>query len=84
MSEVKVKIQKSDGTVELESLYGYCSKLSKRNNAILYRLESFLGKKLLEEPELADIRDIVLTVSADISKLSSHLHLELGDVDEGL
>lgn len=83
MTNVKVEIQKLDGTFEYESLYSYCSRLSKRNNAILYLLESYLNKKLLDEPELTEIRDVILTVSADISKLNNHLHIECGDISEG-
>jgi hypothetical protein len=84
MIEVKVKIKTTDGHEQLESLYSYCSRLSKKNNSILYLLESYLNKKLLEEPQLAEIRDILLTVSADITKLSSLLHVECGETDEGL
>lgn len=65
-----------------ESLYSYCSKLSKRNNSVLYLLEKYLNKKLLDDSQLAEIRDIVLTVSADISKL--HSNLIVGEEDERL
>ncbi|MEH7116035.1 hypothetical protein V7128_01250 [Neobacillus vireti] len=84
MIEVKVKIKSTDGKEELESLYSYCSRLSKKNNSVLYLLESYLNKKLLEEPQLAEIRDILLTVSADITKITSHLHVECGEKDEEL
>lgn len=83
MMEIKVKIQSPNG-VELESLYSYCSRLSKRNNSVLYLLESHLQKKLLDDPELAAIRDVLLTVSADISKLYNHLHVECGEDYEKL
>lgn len=79
---ISVIIKKPDGISELESVYSYCSRLSKRNNAVLYLLESYLNKKLLDEPELAEIRDIILTVSADISKLHNHLYVDSGDVSE--
>lgn len=82
MMEIKVKIQ--NGTDELESLYSYCSRLSKRNNSVLYLLETYLQKKLLDDPELAEIRDVLLTVSADISKLYNHVHIECGDDYEKL
>ncbi|PKR82852.1 hypothetical protein [Heyndrickxia camelliae] len=84
MTEYKVRIVKQDGSLEFESLYSYCSRLSKKNNSVLYRLESYLHKKLLDEPELAEIRDILLTVSADITKLHSYLHVEVGDDSEKL
>lgn len=83
MSNVKIKIQHLDGTEEIESLYAYCTKLSKRNNSVLYLLESYLNKKLLDDPKLTKIRDIILTVSADISKLHNQLYIEDGDSDEG-
>lgn len=83
MMELKVKNIHMDGSEEIESLYSYCSKLSKRNNSVLYLLESYLHKKMLEEPELAEIRDILLTVSADISKIHSHLLIERGEDNEG-
>lgn len=84
MIEVKVKILKPDGGYDLETIYSYCSRLSKKNNSVLYKLESYLQKKLLDEPELAEIRDILLTVSADISKLNNNLHIECGDENERL
>lgn len=84
MKEVKVKLTNYDGSIEFESLYSYCSRLSKKNNSVLYLLESYLNKKLLTEPELVEIRDVLLTVSADISKLNSHLVIECGDDCEGL
>lgn len=80
MSEVKLVILNEDETAE--SLYSYCSRLSKKNNSILYKLEKYLNKKLLEDEALAEIRDIVLTVSADISKLNSVIHIS-GDKFEG-
>lgn len=82
MSNLKVKMIKLDGTESCESLYSYCSRLSKKNNSILYKLETYLSKKLLDEPELAEIRDIILTVSADVTKLQSIVIC--GDEDEGL
>jgi hypothetical protein len=81
---VKVKVNSLDGHDEIESLYSYCSRLSKKNNSILYLLESYLNKKLLEEPKLAEIRDVVLTVSADISKLNSLISIECGEDYEEL
>lgn len=84
MSEIKVKIVHQSGNEEIESLYSYCSRLSRKNNSVLYLLEKYLDKKLLDEPELAEIRDVLLTVSADISKLHSHLIILCGDDDERL
>lgn len=80
MIDAKIKTSKND---ELESLYSYCSRLSKKNNSVLYMLEFYLNKKLLEDEKLAEIRDILLTVSAEITKIPTCLIIE-GDNDEGL
>ena len=80
MIEVKVK----NNHDELEGLYSYCSRLSKKNNSVLYLLESYLNKKLLEDSQLAEIRNILLTVSADITKLSINLHIDCGEDNERL
>lgn len=77
---IEIKIQQGEN---VESLYSYCSRLSKRNNSVLYLLETYLNKKLLDDEKLAEIRDVLLTVSADITKISSHLVVE-GDEDERL
>lgn len=84
MSDIKVKSSYINNEFEDESIYSYCSKLSKRNNAILYLLESYLNKKLLSDNGLAEIRNVVLTVSADIARLPSLLYVEDGDENEGL
>lgn len=46
-----------------ETLDEYCLKLGKKNNALLYEIEKYLGKKMLSEPELSSIRKIVLDTS---------------------
>ena len=56
-----------------EPLDTYCKKLSKKNNAILYKLESYIGKPLLSDEQLAEIRDIILTVSADIGRINQFI-----------
>ncbi len=66
MIEVYVKVSES----EKESLEVYCKRLGRKNNSLLYKLENYLNKKLLSEDELVEIRDTILTVSADIAKLS--------------
>ena len=82
MSNIQVKVPHSNN--ELESINSYCSKLSKKNNSVLYLLESYLNKKLLEDNELTIIRDAILTVSADIAKLPNLLIVEDGENNEGL
>lgn len=82
MTEIKVKIKSLDGHTEIESIYSYCSRLSRKNNSVLYLLESYLSKKLLEEPELAEIRDLILTVSADITKIHNLIFVECGEDNE--
>lgn len=63
-----------------ESLQSYCNRLAKKNNSVLYMLEAYLNKKMLEDEKLAEIRDVILTVSAEISKLPSRI--ECGDKNE--
>lgn len=70
MNEIMVKVT-SNGIETYESLDTYCKRISKKNNSILYKLEHYLNKKMLEDDELMGIRDIILTVSADVSKISS-------------
>lgn len=83
MSNIKVKIQNGENGYT-ENLSSYCLKLSKKNNSTLYLIESYLNKKLLDDPELVEIRDAILTVSADISKLHLNLYIENGDDNEKL
>lgn len=72
-SKLIVKINKDD-EVSYEPLQSYCLRLSKRNNSILYQLETYLNVKLLNgNPELAEIRETILNVSGEISKLAEHL-----------
>ena len=56
-----------------EPLDSYCKKLSKKNNAILYKLENYIGKPLLSDDQLTEIRDIILTVSADIGRINQFI-----------
>jgi hypothetical protein len=73
---------KSKVSNEVEPLSSFCKKLSKRNNSILYKLEEYLDKKLLTDEQLVEIRDTILTVSADINKIPSQM--VCGDENEGL
>jgi hypothetical protein len=73
---------KSKVSNEVESLSSFCKRLSKRNNSILYKLEEYLDKKLLTDEQLVEIRDTILTVSADINKIPSQI--VCGDENEGL
>lgn len=79
MSEITIQSRFFDE----ESLELYCRRLSKKNNVVLYKLEDYLGKKLLDNEELAEIRDIILTVSAEIKEIPNNIKVS-GDKDEGL
>ncbi|MCY9156223.1 hypothetical protein [Bacillus haynesii] len=63
------------------SLQEHCIRLSKKNNSVLYKVEKYLNKKLLSDTELAEIREIILDVSAEIVRLGQFLS---GDLDERL
>ncbi|MGG0808192.1 hypothetical protein ABE144_11250 [Brevibacillus laterosporus] len=60
---------------QLENFHVYCERLSRKNNSNLYRLEKFTGLKLLQEEELKEIRDVILSVSGEISRLPSKISL---------
>lgn len=66
------------------SLDSYCLLLSKKNNSILYKLEDYLGSKLLDDERLETIRDLLLTVSADIKRLPKEVKCEKSDCCERL
>ncbi|MCM3110033.1 hypothetical protein [Lederbergia lenta] len=76
-----IYVKNYDGQVE--SLSSYCLRLSKKNNSIMYKLEKYLDMKLLDDDSLVEIRDTLLTVSADISKLKDIIVIS-GDSHEGL
>lgn len=46
-----------------------CFKLSKRNNSVLYKIETYFNVRMSEDEELSDIRNDILTVSAEINRL---------------
>ncbi|CAM5190996.1 hypothetical protein FTE28_05745 [Bacillus licheniformis] len=63
------------------SLQEHCIRLSKKNNSVLYKVEQYLNKKMLSDTELAEIREIILDVSAEIVRLGQSLS---GDSNERL
>lgn len=73
-------------SIRCEKLNSYCTRLSKRNNSILYLLEKYLNKKLLDESDLVSIRDTILTVSAEISRIPEYITLGIkpGETNERL
>lgn len=82
MNELYVKITNVNGENGCETLESYCKRLSKKNNSILYKLEKYLQKSMLSEPELLEIRDVILTVSGDISRIP--INIINGDPHEKL
>jgi hypothetical protein len=82
MNELYVKITNVNGENGCETLESYCKRLSKKNNSVLYKLENYLQKTMLSEPELTEIRDIILTVSGDISRIP--INIICGDPHEEL
>ncbi|MBG9776196.1 hypothetical protein ABD71_25095 [Brevibacillus laterosporus] len=61
-----------------EDFQVYCERLSRKNNSTLYRLEKYTGLKLLQKEELKEIRDVILSVSGEISRLPSKISLGCG------
>ena len=68
-----IKIVDSKGFPLTEDLNAYCRKLSKKNNSVLYKLEDYLGGQLASDNRLMEIRDIILTVSAELSRIPSNI-----------
>jgi len=68
-----IKIVDNKGSHLTEDLNAYCRKLSKKNNSILYKLEDYLGVQLASDSSLMEIRDIILTVSAELSRIPSNI-----------
>lgn len=83
MSTIKIKLVNNDGQIKIEDLDVFCKKLCNRNNSVLFKLEKYLDKKLLSDPELTEIRDTILTVSGELNRLNDCL-LTDGDSIEGL
>lgn len=82
MNDLCVEVQHLEGK-SYEPLDVYCNKLSKRNNAILYKIENCLDIKLLNgNPELEELREYILNISSEISRL--HKRIVIGDANEGL
>ncbi|MGG2091245.1 hypothetical protein AB1283_00580 [Bacillus sp. S13(2024)] len=69
MSQLIVKTVDNFGNETFESIESYCVRVGKKNNSVLYKLENYLGKKLLSDEALIEIRDIILTVSAEVTNI---------------
>ncbi|MEX0595712.1 MAG: hypothetical protein WD512_04360 [Candidatus Paceibacterota bacterium] len=52
-----------------EEFKDICFKLSKRNNSTLYKIETYFGVSMMSDDEIAEIRNDILTVSAEIKRL---------------
>ncbi|CAF1845656.1 hypothetical protein [Bacillus subtilis] len=83
MSTIKIKLVNNDGQIKIEDLDVFCKKLCNRNNSVLFKLEKYIDKKLLSDPELTEIRDTILTVSGELNRLKDNLVTD-GDSIEGL
>lgn len=68
--------------ITIHNLHEYCMWLQGRNNSLLYDLENHLDIKLTSDIGLSKIRNKILDVSAEISRLPSNLLV--GEVDEEL
>lgn len=67
-----IKVKYYDYILEeevVESLEEYCNKLSKRNNSVLFKIEEYLGKKLLSDDDLMEIRSFILSNSMSIKTI---------------
>ncbi|PGZ96951.1 hypothetical protein COE51_16400 [Bacillus pseudomycoides] len=76
MSKLLVKTIDNHGNETIESIESYCIRIGKKNNSILYKLENYLNKKMLSDESLIEIRDIVLTISAEIANIPKIIELD--------
>lgn len=76
---IYVKLRDENDEIYTIPLKEYCTRLGRRNNSVLFRLEKYLGIKLLSNDELKDIREIVLDISADITRLPDSVELYESD-----
>lgn len=52
-----------------EDFDSYCNWLKRKNNSVLFLLETYLGRNLNDDEDLKEIRNIILDVSGDISRI---------------
>lgn len=77
---IYVKYVDEENKTQFISLKEYCERIGKRNNSILYKLEKYLGIKMLSNEDLKEVRNIILDTSADVSRLPDNVVIyEMGD-----
>jgi SepF-like predicted cell division protein (DUF552 family) len=68
-----VKYENENGDVQYIPLKDYCERVSKRNNSVLFKIEKYLGIKMLSDEVLKEVRNIILDTSADVSRLPNNI-----------
>lgn len=69
-------IYDNNGEIVKEPLNIFCQKISRRNNSVLYKIEKYLNDKMLSNDELREIRNVILDVSANISRLPENIKID--------
>lgn len=64
-----------------EDLVSYCEWLKRKNSVVLFKIEKFTNQKLNSHPDLLEIRNLILDVSNDISRLASIIVVEGDEVE---
>lgn len=86
---VKIRVENDHFEIGSEELDTYCMWLKNKNNVVLHLIESYLKAEgviqddLSSDPKLKEIRNMILDVSGDISRLPSKAYA-VGDNDERL
>lgn len=77
-NNIKINFTSHDKECSM-SLVEYCKSLSKRNQVVLFKLEDYLGRSLVNDETLIEIRKLILSVSGDIMRLSNNIIVERDD-----
>lgn len=84
-----IRVENDHFEIGSEELSTYCMWLKNKNNVVLHLLETFLkdegviDKDLSSDPRLKEIRNMILDVSGDISRLPDKAY-SVGDNGERL
>ena len=77
-----IKVQNDFAENGFEDLVSYCNWLKRKNNVALHLIEKYVGKDMQKDECLSEIRNIILDVSGDISRLPQKMMI-VGDGNEG-
>lgn len=83
MNHKHLKVVTDDFPSGYTSLNEFCYHMKNKNLVVLHLLEKYAGVSLESDPQLQDIRKIILDVSGNVNRLPYNLFVE-DDVDARL